>query len=59
VYTDFFDELGPSREVTLPGFAPGTDLERFREKARMYPSVRMCQLSRRCILWKRVEGIGA
>jgi len=50
VYTDFLDELGPSREVTLPGFAPGTDLERFREKARMYPSVRMCQLSRRCIL---------
>jgi type I restriction enzyme R subunit len=32
VYADFTDELVAPIEVTLPGTAPGTNLERFREK---------------------------
>jgi type I restriction enzyme, R subunit len=37
VYTDFIDDLGEVEEVALHrGGAPGTDFERFREKARAY-----------------------
>ena len=32
VYTDFADELGEAREITLPGIAPGMDTERFNAK---------------------------
>jgi type I restriction enzyme R subunit len=36
VYTDFEDQLGSETEVTLTGFASGTDPERFRAKARSF-----------------------
>ncbi|MEL4356457.1 MULTISPECIES: DEAD/DEAH box helicase family protein [unclassified Luteococcus] len=36
VFTDFEDTLGIAVEVDLPGITPGTDLERFRAKARSY-----------------------
>ena len=36
VYTDFEDTLGEAVEITLPGVTPGTDVERFRAKARGY-----------------------
>jgi type I restriction enzyme R subunit len=36
VYTDFEDSLGDEAEVNLPGFAAGTDLARFRDKARAF-----------------------
>jgi type I restriction enzyme R subunit len=36
VYTDFADERGSVVEVKLPFSTPGTNLERFREKARAY-----------------------
>lgn len=36
VYTDFVDELGEIKEVTLRRGTAGTDFERFREKARTY-----------------------
>nr|WP_239520747.1 DEAD/DEAH box helicase family protein [Blastococcus saxobsidens] len=36
VYTDFADETGPVTDVELPFLTPGTNLERFREKARAY-----------------------
>ncbi|WP_448609436.1 DEAD/DEAH box helicase family protein [Geodermatophilus sp. URMC 60] len=36
VYTDFADEKGSVVEVELPFSTPGTNLERFREKARAY-----------------------
>lgn len=36
VYTDLRDEFTDSSEVELPGVTPGTDFERFREKAAAY-----------------------
>jgi type I restriction enzyme R subunit len=36
VYTDFTDELGDLTEIDLPGVSVGTDLERFRAKARAW-----------------------
>ncbi|MBW3086472.1 hypothetical protein KEM60_02693 [Austwickia sp. TVS 96-490-7B] len=36
VYTNFADELGEVSIVDLPGVAVGTDMERFRAKARAY-----------------------
>jgi len=36
VYTDFEDSLGDEADVNLPGFAAGTDLARFRDKARAF-----------------------
>jgi len=36
VYTDFADEAGPVTVVELPYLTPGTDLGRFRDKARAY-----------------------
>ncbi len=36
VYTDFTDELGELTPVELPGVSVGTDLERFRAKARAW-----------------------
>ncbi len=36
VYTEFPDQLGEGAEIVLPGFAGGTDIERFREKARHF-----------------------
>ncbi|MFZ5491926.1 MAG: DEAD/DEAH box helicase family protein [Pseudomonadota bacterium] len=36
VYTDFEDSLGDEAAVNLPGFAAGTDLARFRDKARAF-----------------------
>ena len=32
IYTDFLDLIGEEREIELPGFATGLDVERFREK---------------------------
>jgi type I restriction enzyme R subunit len=36
VYTDFEDTLGTAAEVDLPGSTPGTNFERFRQKASAY-----------------------
>jgi type I restriction enzyme R subunit len=36
VYTDFEDQIGDETRVSLPGFGPGTDFERFRAKARAF-----------------------
>lgn len=36
VYTNFADEAGTVADVELPFLTPGTNLERFREKARAY-----------------------
>jgi type I restriction enzyme R subunit len=36
VYTDFEDRIGGGTDVTLPGFAPGTDHAKFRAKARAF-----------------------
>ncbi|MFT4087599.1 MAG: DEAD/DEAH box helicase family protein [Gordonia sp. (in: high G+C Gram-positive bacteria)] len=36
VYTDFADELEGGIEIHLPGTTPGTDFERFRQKAEAY-----------------------
>jgi len=36
VYTDFQDELSESTLVDLPGITPGTNWERFRDKAAAY-----------------------
>jgi type I restriction enzyme R subunit len=39
VYTDFADELGDAVETPLPGVTVGTNLERFRAKARAWLQV--------------------
>ena len=36
IYTDFEDEIGAGDEVTLPGAAVGTDMQRFRLKVRHF-----------------------
>jgi type I restriction enzyme R subunit len=36
VYTDFEDLLGGETEIDLPGFASGTDYDKFRAKARAF-----------------------
>ncbi len=36
VYTDFEDLMGSEIDVDLPGFAPGTDYEKFLSKARAF-----------------------
>jgi type I restriction enzyme, R subunit len=36
IYTDFEDEIGEARDVSLPGGAAGTDMARFRLKAREF-----------------------
>ncbi|MCX8005232.1 MAG: restriction endonuclease subunit R, partial [Burkholderiaceae bacterium] len=36
VYTDFEDQMGSERAVSLPGLSVGTDLVRFRDKARAF-----------------------
>ncbi len=36
VYTDFEDQIGDEKRVSLPGFGTGTDFERFRAKARNF-----------------------
>jgi type I restriction enzyme, R subunit len=36
VYTDFEDEIGASAEITIRGVAVGTDVDRFRAKARHF-----------------------
>ena len=36
VYTDFVDEMGAETEVVLQGLGAGRDLERFRQKARVF-----------------------
>jgi type I restriction enzyme R subunit len=36
VYTDFEDEIGASAEITIRGVAVGTDMDRFRAKARHF-----------------------
>ncbi len=36
IYTDFADLIGEEREIDLPGFALGHDVERFREKTQQF-----------------------
>ncbi len=36
IYTDFADELGDERDVTLPGFIAPDQFERFKAKARAF-----------------------
>jgi type I restriction enzyme, R subunit len=36
VYTDFLDMMGEEREIALPGFATGLDVERFRDKTEQF-----------------------
>jgi type I restriction enzyme R subunit len=36
VYTDFEDQIGEASEIELPGVAVGTDMDRFRAKARHF-----------------------
>jgi type I restriction enzyme R subunit len=38
VYSDFEDELGPETTIDLPHLQPGTNIERFRAKARQFLS---------------------
>src|ERR1019366_7190146 len=36
IYTDFADLIGEEREIDLPGFAAGHDVERFRDKTQQF-----------------------
>jgi type I restriction enzyme R subunit len=36
IYTDFTDLIGEDREIVLPGFAAGHDVERFRDKTQQF-----------------------
>jgi len=36
IYTDFADLIGEEREIDLPGFAAGHDVERFRDKTQLF-----------------------
>jgi type I restriction enzyme R subunit len=36
IYTDFLDMLGEEREIELPGFSAGLDIERFRDKTQQF-----------------------
>lgn len=36
IYTDFEDEIGQSAQITVPGVSVGTDMDRFRAKARHF-----------------------
>ncbi|HEY8063726.1 MAG TPA: DEAD/DEAH box helicase family protein [Methylosinus sp.] len=36
IYTDFEDEIGLSAQITIPGVSVGTDMDRFRAKARHF-----------------------
>jgi type I restriction enzyme R subunit len=36
IYTDFTDLIGEDKEIVLPGFALGHDLERFRDKTQQF-----------------------
>jgi type I restriction enzyme R subunit len=36
VYTDFLDMMGEEREIELPGFSAGLDVERFRDKTQQF-----------------------
>jgi type I restriction enzyme R subunit len=36
IYTDFTDIIGEEREIELPGFAAGHDVERFRDKTQQF-----------------------
>lgn len=36
IYTDFGDDMGEGKEITLPGFTSAGDFEKFREKARAF-----------------------
>jgi type I restriction enzyme, R subunit len=36
IYTDFEDQMGQETPVDLPGFSSGTDVEKFRAKARAF-----------------------
>lgn len=36
IYTDFEDEMGEEADVNLPGFGQGTDMAKFRAKARAF-----------------------
>src|SRR5436190_76178 len=36
IYTDFVDAIGEQREIELPGFSAGFDVERFRDKTNQF-----------------------
>ena len=36
IYTDFLDMMGEGREIELPGFSAGLDIERFRDKTHQF-----------------------
>ena len=36
IYTDFLDLMGQEREIDLPGFDSGHDVERFRDKTQQF-----------------------